>query len=138
MTKIKVVCVLLHLLCSAGTGVIYAQDTPDDATHVLSLMTDGSDEAVSIGIKLFTQDEGDFMTIAMPGGDEVTTEYTLSETNEIIFQLARMAENGLVCIQFVGTGKSEKGLEGKFTGMVNGILRPDMSGTFVVAVQASQ
>jgi hypothetical protein len=113
------------------------KDTPEKATHILQLTVGDPAQTVVIDVVMSTSESTSYLTVDLPDGDRVTTEYVTLETGEIKFQLSRISDGGLVSLHFIGTGTTEDAWEGKFTGLVDGELRPDMSGGFTLAGKGS-
>jgi hypothetical protein len=109
----------------------------EQPTHVLEMTVSGSDEPARIDVLLHTDDGTTWLTIGLPDGSRFTTECFLTEQGDLKFQMSRIANGGLVNVQFIGLERTDGSHEGSFTGMVEGELRPDMSGTFVLSPKVS-
>jgi hypothetical protein len=131
------VCVFLLISMSAYSQDIDATDTQEKATHLLQLMVGDPPQTVVIDVILSTRESTSYLTVDLPDGDTVTTEYVTLETGEIKFQLSRISNGGLVSLHFIGAGTTEDTWEGEFTGLVDGELRPDMSGAFTLGPKES-
>lgn len=122
--------------------VVFAQDpdikeTEGEATHILQLIVGEPSNTVVIDVRLFTRESTSYISVGLPDGDTVTTEYVTLETGEIKFQLSRIRNGGLVSLHFIGMQTPEGAWKGEFTGFVDGELRPDMSGEFALAPRES-
>ena len=84
-------------------------------------------------MSIYTDQHKRYICIEFPDGF-ITAEYIFVNDSTLKFQLAEIRNNGLVTIQFIGTGKLENKVEGKFTAIVDGIRREDMSGKFNITL----
>ncbi len=99
-------------------------------THVLQFIT--GESRVEGEATLFVQNGRARIKVVLPDGEILTSQYAMNDSNQIRFQLARITEGKLAVIQFIGTGETANGHEGAFVGMVDGKLRDDMSGHFIL------
>jgi hypothetical protein len=107
--------------------------TAEEPTHILQLKPDQSDTAIPTDAWFYSLEGRTYLSVRLPDGERVTAEYILTENEAIKFQLTRIAEERLVAIQFVGGGRQEERHQGRFTAFVDGDLREDMSGIFVLS-----
>ena len=101
-------------------------------THILQLIQPESTEPINVEVKLYKKNNTTVIANLMPDGQLMETDYLITEDNKIKFQWASIKREGLVTIQFVGNKSNDGSFEGKFTALVDGVLRDDMSGRFIL------
>ena len=104
----------------------------ETATHVMDLWPAGAAEPASVDVMLSTEDGRNYISITMPDGDLVKAEYVLLEDKRMKFQLTAIRDERLVSIQYVGSENAAGEIEGRFSAMVDGEARRDMSGRFTL------
>jgi hypothetical protein len=133
-----VVCVLAAcVILAGGPQSPSSSDAPSPfaPTHTLRMHSADENEAVPGNVRLVTSDSITRLILQLPDDSRFEAECVQSSSGDFKFQLVRIANKKIVTIQFVGTGSPDSLVTGKFTGMVDGELRPDMSGTFELVVK---
>lgn len=113
-------------------AIVFAQNSQDSTqfTHYLKLIPGEGGDTISTNAALSMEEYNNLISIQMPDGIK-ETEFVFIPDSLFKFQLAQINYNKLVAIHFVGSGESVDSLEGSYIAMVDGILRDDMSGTFI-------
>lgn len=101
-------------------------------THILQLIQPGGEKPVEVPMKLYSKGDKKIISNIMPDGQLMETEYVISEDNKIKYQWASIRNDMVVVIQFVGNKVDDGSFEGKYTALVDGQLRDDMSGRFTL------
>jgi hypothetical protein len=102
-----------------------------ESTHYLELLTPNVEKPYVLETSVYAKDSVNYILIRFP--DEIiNTEYVIADSAKIKFQTSKISDDKLVTIQFLGTGNIEAKVNGKFIGLVDGVLRNDMSGTFTL------
>ena len=115
------------------------EPTIKNPTHTLQLAQPQSDKPIVVPVKLFDKGGRKFLANVMPDGWLMESEYIISKDDKLKFQWAAIQRGGLVAIQFIGDKQANGPFEGKFVALVDGVLRPDMSGRFSLkAIEATK
>jgi hypothetical protein len=132
MPRKPVVCGLLLLAVSLHAASATEPAPAFEWTHTLQMRTADASDAIPGEVRLVTADGVTHLTVRLPDDSRYDAECVRSSEGAFKFQLVRIAGGKIVAIQFVGTTSSDGEISGRFTGMVDGELRPDMSGTFAL------
>lgn len=102
-----------------------------EITHNLELLTPNVEKPYILDVSIYSKENINYIQIQFP--DEIIlTEYVSTDSAQIKFQTSKISDDKLVTIQFIGIGIIEGKINGKFTALVDGIFRDDMSGTFIL------
>ncbi|MBI3124352.1 MAG: hypothetical protein HYZ10_08100 [Ignavibacteriales bacterium] len=103
-----------------------------ETTHNLELLTPNVEKPYILDVSIYSKGSINYIQIQFP--DElILTEYISTDSAQIKFQTSKISDDKLVTIQFIGSGIIEEQVNGKFTALVDGVLRDDMSGKFVLS-----
>jgi hypothetical protein len=129
MVNLAAVLLVFAIPVAAGAQEVAASEA---VPCVLALAVADTMESVNADVTLEPGEGGGKITLMLPGDDPFTTSYILVAPRQIKFQLARIANERIATIQFVGEGDLAGGFVGRFWGFVDGVARPDMSGSFTM------
>ena len=121
---VLVVMVLAPAVAVAGVPALVAPG------HVLQMQVGGEAPPVSSQIT-FTKDDDERQIIAdLPEGEQIVVPVLISDDGGIKFQFAKVADDRILAIHFIGSTDGEESWSGAFTGMIDGEIDEHMSGTF--------
>jgi len=105
----------------------------ENPTHILQLIQAKSNNPIDIKVKLFKKAGRKLLANIMPDGQLMESEYIVTKDNAIKFQWVAIKRDGLLAVQFIGAKAAKGGsFQGKYVALVDGELRKDMSGRFIL------
>ena len=103
-----------------------------EPTHTLEMRTSDDGNTFPAEARLVTHDSGAHLILRLADGSRIETDCVHSQSGDLKFQLARITDETIVSIHFVSDDRVYNSYSGRFTGMVDGVVRADMSGSFTL------